>query len=278
MSEEYLGDIAGGDVPASGPELAALSTVSMEVGRVRARLDQALSELATVARQVGPVARLTVEQGQLAQRLAAVEALGGEVQALAQTVEALGPEATGAPPPRPVDWAHAEDRAEWAADLVAWARDVLITGWPAVAEQLPTCWPRHRDILQDMAVLRCSYETAYDDPRGRAHHAVEYRRFMEDMLTRAKFIARDCTQVPGRLPHAPTMPPRDDTGELMAGMRDEVIAEIYALAGQAQSQATPPDLAAAAKARAEELWAAHGVTQEDYQAYDQAIRAKRPRP
>ncbi|MER7129718.1 hypothetical protein [Streptosporangium saharense] len=273
MSEEYLGDIAAGDVPASVPELAALSTISMEVGRVRARLDQALADLATVARQVGPVARLTVGVEQLAQRVAAVEALGSEVQGLAAAVEALGAEA-GTPPPHPVDWAHAEDRAEWAADLVVWVRDVLITGWPAVADRLPGCWPRHRDVLQDIATLRATYEAAYEDPRGRPHHAVEYRRLLEDVLRQAETLTQDCRK-PG-LPHPVPGPARDDMAELEAAMRIEVIAEIYALAGQATSKITPPDLAAAAQARAERLWAEHGVTQEEYRLYDQAVRARRP--
>lgn len=250
----------------------------MDVGRLRATVDQLTGEVTAAARQAGRLGGLPVIVGQLQQRVTTVEALASEVAHLSEVVEQLLGAGRGGggedEPPRPVDWTHVDvdERHEWLIELGSWVRDVLFVGWPHAAERLRPCWPRHREIINDLAALRTVYATAYDHPGGRAHHAIEYRRTLEDVLRAADSHTRECPP-PGAAGHRVPLPPRDDAEQVGAAMRVDLIAEIHALAVQANNPHNPTDLRQAAQDRAQELFHTAGVTPEEYQQYERARAA-----
>ncbi|MBB4920973.1 hypothetical protein [Streptosporangium saharense] len=287
MSEDYLGDIVGpagdggahrgaSDLPAV---LTAVSAVSVDVGRLRARVDQLVAEQAAAARQVGKLGALPVAVASLQQRTTQLEQLAGEVAGLSAAVQQLadvgqGGKAGADTPPRPVDWVHVPpaERLDWMTDLAAWVRDVLMTGWPTSGDLLPPCWPHHRAMVNDLALLRVTYETAYDYEGGRAHTGGEFRRLLADVLTTAAAQAQDCPAPSDPRPHPVPRPPRDDTAAVQAVERIGQLGEVHALVTQANAnREQDPALQAAAQARASELWIAYQITPQEYQRYESSL-------
>ncbi|MBG0826152.1 hypothetical protein HS048_36410 [Planomonospora sp. ID91781] len=278
---EYLGDIAGpaenGRASGLGAVLSAVSAISVDVGRLRATVEHLSGEQAATAAHLGRLTGLPRLVEQLQRQAAEAEQLAEEVARLAQAVEDLADSEPAEPPLRPVDWAHVplEERGAWLADLVAWVRDVVFVGWPPAAERLRGCWPRHLDLVNDVAMLRTLYQAAYERSSGRAHHAVEFRRMLEEVLRTADAHTRECPGPGEARPHLVPLPARDDTDQLRQAERVGVLGEVYRLTEQANHLATPPDLRAAATERASRLFSEHRITQAEYLAYEQALTASR---
>ncbi|WP_093176135.1 hypothetical protein [Sinosporangium album] len=272
MSEEYLGDIAGpaddGRASGVGPVMSAVAAVSVDVGRVRALVEQLTAEHAAAARQLGRLMPLAAKVEQLQMQL---EQLAEETEQLSAHVEQM---ATQELPSRPVDWAHvpSDARQDWMVELAAWVRDVLFTGWPHAMEELPSCWPLHRDLVNDCAVLRTTYDAAYESADARAHHAVDFRRLLEDVLRSAAARTRGCPTQGSDRPHPVPRSARDDIDQVHAAQRLGLLAELRALVEQANHPSTPQSLRTEAAEHAKRLFRQHGITQEEYTAYEQMLR------
>ncbi|MFI6541439.1 hypothetical protein ACIBHY_53930 [Nonomuraea sp. NPDC050547] len=281
MSEEYLGDIASpagqtGRAPGLDAVLAALATLSVDVGGVRANVEHLTTGHVDLARQLRPLSGLPAVVEQLRAEANRVPELAEEVSKLADSVGQMldNPPAKA---PSPQDWTHvpAADRREWLEELLAWVRDVLFTGWPWTATRLRACWPRHLDLVNDVAMLRCLYQTAYDHAGGRAHHAVEFRRSVDDVMATANERTRACPPPNDGRPHLVPIPPRDDSTHLNQAVRIAILAEFHQLQEQANHPQTPQDLRADVMARARHLSQLHHITQEEYATYENALAASK---
>lgn len=287
---DYLGDLGAAPGGQGGRVLEGVALLGVELGALRAQVDalrQAVDAGQTdrehLAGLPGVVERLRADVTALAE-------LGDEVDRLGEAVAELLDRGPAEDPPRPVDLAHVspEQRETWLAELADWVRDTLFAGWPWTQARLRACWPQHPDLVNDVAWLRTAYRAAYDHPSGRAHHAADFRRWLDEAMATAEQTTRGCPLpgTPDAHTHTAPSPPRDDTAGLAAAQRTRHLAEIHRLVVQANHPDTAPDLAAAAAARARELFTAYGITQAQYEYYEAAVEAhqvasasaRRPRP
>lgn len=161
---------AGAETP-----MAALSGVSIEVGRLGTRLEQVVERLAELD------GRLEKAEGQAA----AIVELRTQLSAIGEALTAdqeNGEDGEATPPPRPWDWA-AMDRAEtWQAleVLGIWARDELFPSWPRLQRRIPECWIYHPEMRRDVSWIYTAYQQAYRDANRRPHHETDFRRVLVD--------------------------------------------------------------------------------------------------
>lgn len=76
------------------------------------------------------------------------------------------------------------DLSEW----VAWLR-----GRYPIAEQLPTCWPRHPELIEELTALRAFWNAGYLDPAAHPSGACDFHdRWLPGMLNRIKTWGIHC--------------------------------------------------------------------------------------
>ncbi|MEU4576130.1 hypothetical protein [Nonomuraea sp. NPDC023979] len=152
------------------------------------------------------------------EQAALINELANEVEQLAEAVaelHAAAPQQAGSqaraqlePAPRPWCWPrmpHSE-KADRLDELAAWVRDVLFA-WPGAQQAILPCWPRHWDVIDELSMLYCAWQTAYLWESRTASDAGYYLdRLLPSMIERAKVRLRPCSQG-----HHPDGARRDDT-------------------------------------------------------------------
>ena len=272
--DAYLGDIARPASPSEqqkeeetpGGVMPALTVLAGDIGELRAELREFREQLADVL--------ATVDQ--LGSRVAALSTLESKVHALTDAVDLLLGQGD-ADAVRPVDLAHLthENRGQVLADLVHWVRDVVFTGWPWTQERLRPCWLHHPDLINRMLWLRAAYSAAYDQPKARPHAAADWHRWLDDVMAHADRHTADC---PSPEEHAAPLPPRDDLAVLSAVQqhRRAVLTEITQLMQVTTHAGYPADQVRAAQQRMKALIDAHGITEEEYNAFVHTLNQPTP--
>ncbi|MEV0151892.1 MULTISPECIES: hypothetical protein [unclassified Nonomuraea] len=122
------------------------------------------------------------------------------------------------PPPRPWCWlriTHAQ-KADRLAELGDWLTQVLFI-WPAAQRAVLTCWPRHWDVIEELSMLYCAWQTAYLWEERTSSDAAEFLdRWLPNAIARIEVRLRPCGQG-----HQPDGPRRDDT-DTLAPVLDEL--------------------------------------------------------
>lgn len=275
--EEYLGDQgrSAGGASELGRVLSGVAVVGAEVGELREKVARLTAQLDPVRTRLAELTDHTVDTarlGELHRKVDALAALADQVADLSDAVAALADNDQG-DALRPVDWAHLPpgEQGEVLQELVEWVRDVLFVGWPSARPVIRPCWPQHTELLNAMLWLRCAYQTTYDNPHGRAHHAADFHRTLREVLERCQILTEHCPP-PGAGVHVVPIPPRDDSPALAAAARTAAIGQIYDLNRHATNDQAPPDAREQALARANELWTAYRIRREEYEAYEEARR------
>lgn len=260
--EDYLSASGKQSGSGAGEVLTAVAMVGAEIGELRAHLGDALQDLTAVREDVTG----------LHQAVKGLTDLSRQVSELAMVVDELAQE-DGSTTPRPVDLAHIPEAERGTAlqELADWVHTVLFGGWPWTQGLLRPCWPHHPDLINDLLILKVTYETAY--VKGRAHHAVEYRHLLDYVMEVAAERTRSCP-TDTRTPHDVPLPPRHDLRAMMTAARDMVLAKVWRMTEQANRarQLGSDELAGQAEAKAAELFATHQITQEEYQAYERRVQ------
>lgn len=255
---DYLsatGGPAGPGVP-DGAVLAGLTTMAAEIGELRRRIVEQGERFGPLSDRVDKLADLAAEVAELA----------GAVAELTQQEKSKAP--------RPVDLAHipASQMQEELQGLVEWVRDVLFVGWPDARRDIRSCWPRHVELVNAMLWLRTTYETAYVHEGGRAHHAADFFRCLDDVRSMAARLTRGCPRPGESEPHPVPVPLRDDSSALAAAGRTSVIAEAYRLTMQTGDPSIPSDIKKAGRARVRDLFVEWRIGQEEYKEYVRALK------
>jgi len=263
----YLGDIArpaaSSEQEAPGGVMSALTLLSGEQGELRAELREFREQLGDVLTTVH----------QLGKSVTALGNLESKVHALTDAVDQLLGQGD-ADAVRPVDLAHIapEDRDQVLADLIAWVRDVVFTGWPWTQDKLRPCWLHHPDLINRMLWLRAAYSAAYDQPKARPHAAADWHRWLDDVMAHADRHTANC---PSPEEHTDPPPPRDDLAAMQQRRRAAILADVHRLMQVTARAGYPADRVQAAQQRVHDLVTAHNITEDEYQAYVRTLTGRR---
>jgi outer membrane murein-binding lipoprotein Lpp len=246
--------------PAAGAEMTALSVVSTDVGRLSAQLEELRGRVDALAERTEAV---TADRARLDDLTAQLDALHGQVLALEEA------DRDRTPPPQPWDWAGMEEaeRADAVAQLRTWVGEVLAYWWPAAASRLPECWTAHPQLLQDISLLYVSYQQAYEHPSKRVHHGTDFRHLLIAVAESAPGLVTR-SECEHQHPH---LMPSVRAAQAQQALRDIVLLMSYA-SGEIDGDRLPQHLRDRgftpdqAKEHAAELFATHGITQEEYRA------------
>ena len=89
-----------------------------------------------------------------------------------------------------------EEYARQQAQVVTWARDVLLPGNPLL--RLPDCWPGHRDVLTELGNAMTEWTHIYAAKRPSQRLALDYfDRWLPGILKRTGAALDRCRTAPG---------------------------------------------------------------------------------
>jgi hypothetical protein len=130
--------------------------------------------------------------------------------------------------PRPVAWAtlDVDEAAQAWADLDPWVR-WLVRRYLIDAREIPPCWPRHGDVVEELSALRTAHQAAFDPsgaPTGPAdwHHGLAATRSrLRDLVARTGCRPAEHRQLP--TPGWASQPaPADYLAGLHAAVEDDL--------------------------------------------------------
>jgi len=263
-------EATGAEADAGVPQqvATAIAMASAGITELRSHFADMLAELGGLRTQVAELARHSDQTSALAQQVAE----------LATTLDELANEDDeGKKNPKPLDLAHIApgDRTTVITNLAGWVNTVVFTGWPWTQDQIRACWPHHPDLINDMLLLKTTYEAAYQAGNRRAHHAADFRHLLDYITATCEERTRACPTDHGQ--HPVPLPARFDAPAAATAARHMQLAEVWTLTVHASTAQQTGDHTAVQEARdrATALIDTYKITQAEYQAYEQHVRADR---
>jgi hypothetical protein len=245
----------------------AIAMANAGITELRAHFADVLSELGGLRTQVTNLDRHAAQTSALAQQVAE----------LATALDELASDDEGKKNPKPIDLAHITpaDRTTIITNLADWLNTVVFTGWPWTQDQIRPCWPHHPDLINDLLLLKTTYEAAYQAGNRRAHHAADFRHLLDYITATCEERTRTCPADHGQ--HPVPLPARVDAPAAATAARHMQLAEVWTLTDHAKTahQTGAHTAAQEARDRATALIDAYKITEAEYQAYQQHVRATR---